>query len=152
MCDRRRGAVITTRPDVNDGWNRDDYGCHLGNTQHERDGRQHARRRYAGEQQRQPDEDCLNEGDADDAERDGADGCRAEFGEGFPSCAPATRTKIARLLRAPDSPYAITMLAMRNETKNINRPLPRLVTIESAFWASSPIFGCMLCTDPGRSV
>ena len=74
MSDRRPGAVLTARPDVNDGRNRDDHGGQLGNSQNENNDRQNARRRYAGEQQRQPDEYCLNEGDTDNAERDGADG------------------------------------------------------------------------------
>ena len=147
---RRPVAVIAAGPDINDYWNHDEGGRHLGNTQHERNDRQHTRRGYAGEHQRQPDKDGLNEGDADDTQRDGADGSCGKFeASASPLWGPATRRKIARLAREPESPYAIMMLATINEARNSNRPLPMLATMASAFWANSPIFGCMLCTNPG---
>ena len=61
------------------------------------------------------------------------------------------RSKIARLPRAPASPYAITMPEMMNDARNCSNPKPILATIDSAFLASSPIFGCMLWTRPGKS-
>ena len=79
MSDRRGVAVLAARPDVTDDWKRDDSDRHLGDTQHEHDQREHARRRYAGDQQSQSDEDCLNKGDADDPQRNGTDGRRREF-------------------------------------------------------------------------
>ena len=62
------------------------------------------------------------------------------------------RSKMARLPRAPASPYAIKMPATMNEARNCSIPRPMLATIDSAFLASSPIFGCMLSTRPGKSV
>jgi hypothetical protein len=44
------------------------------------------------------------------------------------------------------------MPAMMNEARNCSTPTPMPATKASAALASSPIFGCMLCTRAGRSL
>ena len=69
----------------------------------------------------------------------------------LPRALPTMRSKIARLLRLPACPKAMMMPAMMKEARNCNTPPPMLATKPRAVFASSPIFGCMLCTSAGRS-
>jgi hypothetical protein len=45
----------------------------------------------------------------------------------------------------------MTMLATMNDARNTNIVPPMLATIATAWRASSPIFGCIVCISPGRS-
>jgi hypothetical protein len=62
-----------------------------------------------------------------------------------------TRSKIARLPRAPLSPNAMMMPETMNAAMNISSPPPMAATKPSADFASSPILGCRLFTSEGRS-
>ena len=61
------------------------------------------------------------------------------------------RAKIASLLRAPASPNAMMTPAITNAARSWSMPPPMPATAPSIQSASSPTFGCMLCTSAGRS-
>lgn len=73
------------------------------------------------------------------------------FANSAPRSGPMMRTKIAWLPRARAWPWAITMPATMTAARNISNSPPMPATTPTAVFARSPIFGCMLCTRPGRS-